>query len=147
MPDTFHLNNDFTTYMTINADVYEPNGFEDIKQVKFIVNTSQLTNEEFPDEGQDIFQSDPSWLLQFVSTTGSNIYRYQTHIPMTSANNGGKTGSGKFRFIGVDESNEFNDVQNMQFFERVIEIIKCGDQICDEGYEDGISCPEDCTDG
>lgn len=146
IPDTFHLDNDFTTYLSINVDVYEPNGFNDIKQVKFMVNTSELTNDDSPDFSEDIFQSDPSWLFQYVSTSGSNIFSYQTNIPMNAANNGGKTGKAQFRFLVLDMSNTFNSNYNISEFEVEIEIIKCGDLICNDGYENVSSCPVDCAD-
>ena len=65
---------------------------------------------------------------------------------MNAANNGGKTGKAQFRFLVLDMSNTFNSNYNISEFEVEIEIIKCGDLICNDGYENVSSCPVDCAD-
>ena len=65
---------------------------------------------------------------------------------MNAANNSGKTGNAQFRFLVLDMSNIFNSDYNISEFEFAIEIIKWGDLICNEGYENASNCPEDCAD-
>ena len=109
--------------------------------MKYLINTSNLTNEFYPEISEEIFITDPSWTMDYHNYVKKNTYRYKTVIPLKPAKSEnpeeeGKTGEAKFRFNIYDSENLKNTLSNEVQYETSIMLLKCGDEICSENFED-----------
>jgi hypothetical protein len=149
MPDSIMLNDSLYTSLEFFVTVFDANYGNDIKNVKYLINVSGLTNDLFPEEGDDVFISDPSWSMDYFNWIEKNTYSYKTIIPMKPAmnenpENEGKVGEAKFRFNVYDKQNKRNRLNNESQFEKSLWVLKCGDGYCSDGFENQSTCAEDC---
>lgn len=147
MPEVFYLDPTEWGTLSIQVQIYDPNGADDISYVRYAINTDFLTIDcegnmnSNPDA--DNYYWDPTWSMDYLNTDVDGIHTYQTSIPMRPVDDGmgncGKTGLAFFQFSVSDRSGGYD-------FETEIplEIIKCGDTFCQSAFEDSLSCPEDC---
>ncbi len=147
MPEIYSLDPTVWTDLEIAVTIDDPNGADDIKYVRYYINTDFLTVDcqgHFNDNPQDDnYQSDPTWQMTYSHTDGEGHLVYTTSIPMRPVDDGaggcGKTGIALFRFLVKDKNNQ-QDILS----EIVLEIVSCGDGECQAGAEDAETCPEDC---
>jgi len=71
----------------------------------------------------------------------NNYFTYESGFSVSSMSDCGSTGSSIFKFILNDL-----DMNESVSQEKTIIIFGCGDGICEEEYEDNMSCSEDCID-
>ena len=95
--------------------------------------------------GKGIYQENIFYSISFdrldaISTGLNNNFIYETAFSVDSMDDCGSTGLSTFRFI-------LNDLDTNESIsqERSIIIFGCGDEICEDTYEDYLSCPEDCA--
>jgi len=148
MPSEVMLNDSFWTELEFFVTVFDANN--NLDQIKYLINTSKLTNDYEPEISEDIFSSDPSWVMDYSNYVTKNTFRYKTNIPLrpvvaTNPEDQGKTGEALFRFHVYDLSSSRNSYSNIVKNEVSIMLLKCGDDICSENYENFDSCPEDCN--
>ncbi|NOZ08691.1 MAG: hypothetical protein GXO91_07450 [FCB group bacterium] len=147
MPEIYSLDPDTWTDLNITVKIDDPNGADDIKYVRYYINTDFLTVDcegNYNDNPQDDnYQSDPTWQMEYSHTDNEGLLVYTTSIPMRPVDDGsggcGKTGIALFRFLVKDKSNRQDTVSEI-----VLEIVSCGDGECQAGAEDAETCPEDC---
>ncbi len=149
MPDSIMLHDTLYTSLEFFVNVFDANYGNDIKNVKYLINVAELTNDLFPEEGVDAFISDPSWNMEYHNWVEKNTYRFKTIIPMKPAKSDtpeeeGKTGRAIFRFNVYDKLNKRNTLKNESQFEKSLWVLKCGDGICSDGFENESTCMEDC---
>ena len=95
--------------------------------------------------GKGIYQENIFYSISFdrldaISTGLNNNFIYETAFTVDSMDDCGSTGLSTFRFI-------LNDLDTNESIsqERSIIIFGCGDEICEDTYEDYLSCPKDCA--
>ena len=148
MPSEFYLDPVQCGSLTIRAMIDDGNGHEDIRWVRYSINTDYLT---IDCEGninnnplEDHYQDDPSWSMNYVSTNNEGQHIYETVIPMRPVDDGeggcGKTGLAFFRITVQDKTNQSDVITELP-----LDIFSCGDGICQSGYEDNLTCGEDCS--
>ncbi|MAJ43309.1 MAG: hypothetical protein CMF96_01010 [Candidatus Marinimicrobia bacterium] len=147
MPSEVMLNDSLWTTLEFYVTVFDANN--NINQVKYLINTSDLTNDYESVESDDFFSSDPSWIMEYNNFVEKNTFRYTTIIPLKPAvsenpQDEGRTGEAIFQFNVFDLENQRNTYNNISQFQTSILLLKCGDEICSENYEDENSCPKDC---
>ena len=148
MPETYHLDPTQWGNLTIRVLVDDGNGQDDIRWVRYAINTDYLTidcdGNINPSPDLDNYYEDPTWAMNYTGTDGNGYLIYETAIPMRPVDDGeggcGKTGLAFFRILAKD----FSDQIGMES-EIPLEILKCGDGLCTDEYEDNITCPEDCN--
>tara|TARA_B100001029_G_C15055189_1_gene453809 strand:- start:1266 stop:2567 length:1302 start_codon:yes stop_codon:yes gene_type:complete len=147
MPLEIMLDDSAWTSLEFFVTVFDANN--NIDQIKYLINTSNLTNDYEPDFSEDIFLSDPSWVMEYSNYIDKNTFRYKTVIPLKPAiaeepQDEGKTGQAFFQFNVFDSENKRNSIENIYQYEASIMLLKCGDQICSENFENQNTCPKDC---
>ncbi len=148
MPEVFHLDPTEWSTLTIRVTIDDENGPDDIRYVRYAINTDYLTvdceGNINPSPHIDNYYWDPSWFMVFSGVTEDGMLVYETNIPMRPVDDGmggcGKTGLALFRIMVKDYSN-YDDQQSGI----TLEIIKCGDGFCQTDYEDSDTCAEDCS--
>ena len=148
MLDVFVLDLTETTFLDISLSVKDLNGVEDIKNVLYSINTdfmyqniSSTSDCEFvisDDQSENNYYHDISWYLEYSESENDSVFVYSTSIPMRPVNECGGYGIALFKFTVRDYEGDADE------YETVLEIIKCGDDICQDEYEDSNTCPEDC---
>lgn len=147
MPVAIMLHDSLWTALEFFVKVFDANN--NIDHVKYLINTSKLTSDYYSDTTENIFLNDPSWIMNYNNYVEKNTYRYKAVIPMRPAKNEnpeeeGKTGEAKFRFNIYDSDNLKNNADNELQFETSIMLLKCGDDICSEEFENEQTCLDDC---
>jgi len=103
------------------------------------------TNTEFcdrvPNTYEDIFYPISFDWPDATSSGLNNYFTYESGFSVSSMSDCGSTGSSIFKFILNDL-----DMNESVSQEKTIIIFGCGDGICEEEYEDNMSCSEDCID-
>jgi len=94
-----------------------------------------------PDPTDFSTQINNPWLIsQGISNKYPNTFQFHTQIPFRSLSVCGGTGKAIFRFILIDYDTGISDTSS----NLVLTIYGCGDGVCESGFEDSNTCPEDC---
>ena len=148
MPETYHLDPTQWGSLSIRVLIDDGNGREDIRWVRYAINTDYLTvdcaGNINPNPDEDNYYDDPTWTMNYTGTDSLGYLIYETAIPMRPVDDGeggcGKTGFAFFRILTKDFSDQIG-VES----EILLEILKCGDGFCSPEFEDNTTCPEDCN--
>ncbi|MBC8213744.1 MAG: hypothetical protein ISR90_05895 [Candidatus Marinimicrobia bacterium] len=148
MPEVFILDPTEWTNLDISVTILESNGADDIKNVLYSINTdfmysnvssnSECEFELYDNPSEENYYHDISWVLEYSESIGDSLFVYSTSIPMRPISECGGYGIALFKFTVRDSDNNSDE----DVFD--LEIIKCGDDICQNEYEDSDTCPEDC---
>ncbi len=147
IPETFHLDKSDWTNLDISVTVSDSNGVDDIKYVRYLINSDYLTKDDpsteecdhyiLDDQNENNYYGDPSWFM--VESEIDSVFK--TSIPMRPSAECGGYGPALFSFVVSDKQNLTESVSGF-----VIEIMSCSDGVCTEEFENCVSCPEDCGD-
>jgi len=146
-PSTFSIDDTEWKNLEISVTIDEPNGYDDIKYVRYEINTELLTidceGNINPDPDIDLYQSSPTWQMDYSYTNNDGFHVYSTSIPMRPVHDDqggcGKTGTALFRFLVKDNTNLSDMVSEQDLF-----IVACTDGECQDDAETSDTCPEDC---
>jgi len=146
MPSYFRIDPTIWTVLEIEVKIDDPNGFDDIKYVRYDIQrvyfVDNCTGNVIAD---DDYLSDPSYQMDYSYTDIDGLHVFTVSIPMRPVDDDmgecGDTGVAFFRIHVKDEMNLTDFESDLE-----LEIVSCGDQTCqDEDGENFENCPEDCN--
>jgi len=152
MPQFFELHPTQYSWLNIEATVQDPNGVDDIRWLKYEINTDFMfkDNPETPECDREWgltslgYISDPTWKLLYLEPgSGEDTWQFGISIPMRPLSECGGTGDALFRFTTLDRAG----LSAVYEEELLLGIFGCGDGFCTTGQEDAGSCAEDCGTG
>ena len=147
MNESFELDPTETTMLDLSVTVKELNRVEDIKFVRYFINTDAMFKDDYSTPECDRqwgltdngFVTDPTWFMGYQNKVNDSTFVFSTSIPMRSVDDCGGTGVAQFRFSVTD-----NAGLSSNNFDTILEIFGCGDGDCTSGFEDIDTCSEDC---